>query len=71
MSCVTDLLIFSFRRRENGGVARSTSQSAMGEGMATVTRDDHDRAARMVLDLENLTPETLEEFFPSEHAVAV
>jgi len=70
MSCVTDLSIFSFGRKENARVTQPQRQSTDFHGAEAFADEDESRAAGLVLDLENLTPETLEAFFPSEQAVA-
>jgi len=70
MSCVTDLSIFSFGRKENARVTQPKRQSTDLQGAEAFDGEDENRATGMVLDLENLTPEMLEAFFPSEHAAA-
>jgi hypothetical protein len=65
-----DLSIFSFGRMENARFTQPRRQSTNLQGAEAFDGEDENRAAAMVLDLENLTPETLEAFFPSEHAVA-
>lgn len=70
MSCVTDLSIFSFGRKENAQFTQPRRQPTNLQGAQAFDGEDENRAAGMVLDLENLSPETLEAFFPSEHSVA-
>jgi hypothetical protein len=68
MSCVTDLSIFSFGQAAHPN-NRSASQD--GQGHSTFAANDSPSLPHgMLLDLENLTPETLEAFFPSEQALA-
>jgi hypothetical protein len=70
MSCVTDLSIFSFGQAAHSN-SRSASESWAGEGHSTFAATDRTSLpSGMLLDLENLTPETLEAFFPSEQALA-
>jgi len=66
----TDLSIFSFGREEQARVTGAKTGSATLEGSAAEPASDHHPKPGMVLDLENLTPETLEAFFPSERAAA-
>ncbi len=70
MSCVTELSIFSFEQatHSNNG---SASQAGASQGhSAFAAIDGPSLPSGMLLDLENLTPETLEAFFPSEQALA-
>lgn len=70
MSCVTDLSIFSFGQAAQSN-NRSASQAWAGQGHSTFAANDSPSLpSGMLLDLENLTPETLEAFFPSERALA-
>jgi hypothetical protein len=70
MSCVTDLSIFSFGQAAHSN-NRSASQAGASQGNSTFADNDGDSLPPgMLLDLENLTPETLEAFFPSEQALA-
>jgi hypothetical protein len=66
MSCGNELSIFSFK--ENTRVTRAGSQS----GVLTPVLDSNGQNLKpgMLLDLENLTPETLDLFFPSEKVSA-
>jgi hypothetical protein len=70
MSCVTDLSIFSFGQAAHSN-NRSASQAGASQGNSTFADNDGDSLPPgMLLDLENLTPETLEAFFPLEQALA-
>ncbi len=71
----TSLSIFDFgsERRLTIPPARHLrleGESQSLETAAAVAVADDPEARAMVLDLEHLTPETLEAFFPSEHAIA-
>ena len=63
MGDASDLSIFRFAREANTG-AKPESFS----GSASSAEPDPQKPG-MVLDLANLTPETLEAFFPSEHSL--
>jgi hypothetical protein len=70
MSCVTDLSIFSFGQAAHSN-NRSASQPGASQGnSAFAANDGPSLPPSMLLDLENLTPDTLEAFFPSEQALA-
>jgi len=69
MSCVTDLSIFSFGQAHPNN--RSASEAWAGQRHSTFAANDSPSLpSGMLLDLENLTPETLEAFFPSERVLA-
>jgi len=70
MSCVTDLSIFSFEQAAHSN-NRSEREAWAGQGHSTFTANDSPSLpSGMLLDLENLTPEALEAFFPSERLPA-
>jgi hypothetical protein len=68
------LSIFSFEKRDvqprQSIPARAVGQqSDSSVGLLDEPREQHD-ASGMLLDLEHLTPEVLEKFFPSESTLA-
>jgi hypothetical protein len=73
MSCVADRSIFSFER---GAEELEVEPVAVGQvavkqaAPPALLGKKQAPAPRRVLDLESLTPETLEAFFPSERPVA-
>jgi hypothetical protein len=66
-----NLSIFSFGRREGSGMGGTATLKMVPEAMESgvVVAEAHGIPPRMILDLENLTPETLEAFFPSELSI--
>jgi hypothetical protein len=66
----TELSIFSFGREENTKVVQPKDQSAAMEGGDALATDELNHAPVQVLDLGNLTPETLDAFFPSERGTS-
>jgi len=66
----TELSIFSFGREENTKVAQPKDQPAATEGGDARVTDEQNHKPVQVLDLQNLTPETLDAFFPSERGTS-
>jgi hypothetical protein len=71
MSCAADLSIFSLERGvEEQGMAEQVVEKKVVVKRVAEAQVAVVPARARVLDLENLTPETLEAFFPSERPVA-
>ncbi|MGH9691806.1 MAG: hypothetical protein ACRD4C_12135 [Candidatus Acidiferrales bacterium] len=75
MNHASYLSIFRFHGQDDGRKARSTPAL---QAAVTVQDPQPEQTAvsgagkdRIVIDLENLTPETLEAFFPSEHETTI
>jgi hypothetical protein len=73
MSVRLDLSIFNFKKRANATKSSATMLALRNKPSAAASKLPKsavhaDMAPVVVVDLENLTPETLEAFFPSEHA---
>jgi hypothetical protein len=66
MSQQIDLSIFTFERRATAPALRN-EPAAGGSNVLTAGANPGGTAV-MIVDLENLTPENLAAFFPSEHA---
>jgi len=66
MSQQLDLSIFTFERRATAPA--SPNEPAAGASNVLTAEVDPDPIPVVIVDLENLTPENLAAFFPSEHA---
>ena len=65
------LSIFSFKQHQKSEAAeasmpQSTPENAQSDVLVAEKSANQEPQRKMVLDLQNLTPETLEAFFPSE-----
>jgi hypothetical protein len=66
MSQQIDLSIFTFERRATTPALRN--EPPTGASNVLTAEVNPDGTPGMIVDLENLTPENLAAFFPSEHA---
>ena len=66
------LSIFSFEKRERRASASSSSRGNEQSNVAVLDAPEEMESERgMLLDLEHLTPEVLDAFFPSESTLPV
>jgi hypothetical protein len=66
------LSIFSFKKRETRASTSTSSWESEQSSVALLDAPEEEEGPRdMLLDLEHLTPEVLDAFFPSESTLPV